>query len=200
MPKIHDTTTTPPLDADAHVRSNGKRRHRNPPPPPPPAPPRKKSSVAGKVLKFLAVAAAGGVVSHFAVKKVKSMFGKDEGGDDKQPAGMLPQPGGMAQFPQIMPMPMPYFAQIPTPQAPAPGPPAAPQPPTRNSGMVGFGDDADDEDEDEAPPRPRRNGPLDPDDVYEQTMSRLLVKRMRRKAHEDFDKFEMEDRLDDFDA
>lgn len=194
MPKIYDA---PPIDATAHVRPDGKRR-RNPPPPPPPAPPRKKSSVAGKVLRFLAVAAAGGVVSHFAVKKVKSMFGKSEEDADK-PQGALPA-AGMGPYPQIMPMPMPYFAQVPAPQYPAPPPMPTPPTPARNGAMFHDDDEGEDDAPTAMPERKRRNGPPDPDEVYAQTMSRLLVKKMRRKAHEDFADWEMEDRLEDFDA
>lgn len=178
------------------VNHNSGRAKRNPPPPPTPpsssddndtpkAEGPKKPSFAWRAVKFVAIAAIGGVVTTVAVDKFKQWtgWGKKEG-EERNP-GEMPDmmAGGLPQMPM---MPGVTAFPVPWPTA-APIPPAPPAPPAYE-------------------PEPRRNKKksrwepeeiLSPDEIYQAEMERLARAKARKRAHEDFENMTEEEQMED---
>jgi len=169
-----------------------QKQERNPPPPPPPpptgepsaAPKEKKPSFAWRAFKFVAIAAAGGIVTTLAVDKFKQWTNWGKGGeeDEERNPGTVPGFGGpgmgqMPMMPGVTAFPVPW--PMAPPQIPAPAPVASPEPQRRKRN------------------RKDEEAELSPDEIYEQELQRFLRAKARKKAHEDFERIDETDELED---
>lgn len=154
----------------------GATRNHEPPPPPPPV--AGKPSIAGKILKFIAIAAAGGIITEIALSKWRS-FTKKEEIEEEQPMlnPMGGGTGGQFQLFQMMPSspypPPPYPYPAPQFHRNYPPPPPTPEP-------------------EEKPVYE-----LTPEEVYERTLTDLERKSAARAAKKAWERREKDEAVEE---